>query len=379
MLIESKLSRKINTKLLRKIFLLFILFLSVVNMTSHAQNKKYIVVLDAGHGDHDPGNVGNGYREKNIVLKVVLEIGKQLKKNKDIKVVYTRKTDVFIDLWKRGDIANKAKADLFVSVHCNSHSSNAYGTESFVLGLGANNKNFKVAQEFVQKENSVIKFEKNYKERYKNFNNSAESKIGLSLVQEENLDKSLALASSFQKGFKNKLKRKSRGVKQQRFVVLHQTYMPSVLVELGFLTNKSEGRYLNSKRGQKQMAAVITSSINNYINQLKLNTVSVNGDEILADIDTPVIEDDVEESSVVFKVQIASSKKRIATKSYNFRGLRNVERVKVGRYYKYYYGNTSNYSEAKSSFRKTKKKGYKSAFIAAFKDGKKVSISEALK
>jgi len=157
--------------------------------------KKFVVVLDAGHGGHDSGNRGSGYFEKNIALDIILRTGKELEKNPNIKVIYTRKTDVFIELSKRADIANKANADLFVSVHCNAHNSSAYGTETFVLGLHANQRNFNIAK----KENSVILLEDDYKTNYDGFDpNSPESVIGLTLMQEEYLDQSLDLASHIQ-------------------------------------------------------------------------------------------------------------------------------------------------------------------------------------
>lgn len=381
MLIQFLQNRKFSTKHSWMFLTTFFLFFIGQPYESYAQKNKFTVVLDAGHGGYEPGNVGNGYREKNISLKVALAIGEELKKNKKINVVYTRKTDVYVDLWKRGEIANKAKADLFVSIHCNAHNSSAYGTESFVLALKSSKINFEIAK----KENAVILKEKDYKKRYKGFNpNSPESTIGTSLIQEENLDKSLLLAAAIQKNFRSSLKRRDRGVKQANFVVLYQTYMPSVLVELGFLTNKKEGRYLNSKKGQKEMARSISKAIGSYINQLSVNTIALDDDpvdvEVIEDVvdDKPVETVNVEKKETLFKIQIASSKKKIQTKSYNFKGLKNVERVKVGRYYKYYYGNTSDYNEVKSSLKRAKRKGYSSAFIAAFKNGEKVSLKEAL-
>jgi len=360
----------------KKLLLILISCCFILGVSHHnfAQKKVYTIVIDAGHGGHDPGNIGNGYREKNIALKTALEVGKIIGSKKDIKIVYTRNNDVFIDLWKRGNIANAVKADLFVSIHCDAHTSNAYGAGTFVLGLHANKRNFNVAK----RENSVILLEKDYKQNYKYNPNSPESIIGLSLLQEENLEQSLLLASSIQRNFIKKNKRKSRGVKQAGFVVLFQTTMPSVLIELGFLTNKKEGKYLNSKNGQKAMARSIASSITEYVNQLKLNTVDLINDEI------PVITETkknkiLEKNTILFKIQISSSKRKIATKSYNFKGLKNVERVKVQSYYKYYYGKSSNYKSIQSLLKRVKKKGYRSAFIAAFKNGDKISVRQALK
>lgn len=378
-------NNKFRTKFLKGLTLVFLFNFLLIPLSSFGQKKKLTIVLDAGHGGKDPGNVGNGYQEKIIALKVVKELGKILEKEDYLEVKYTRTKDVKVDLWERGNIANDYEADLFVSVHCNSHGSSAYGTESFVLGLGAVDKNYKVAKDFVKKENAVIFQEKNYKERYKGFDtNSAESVIGLSLMQEENLEKSLALASDIQKNFRTKLKRRDRGVKQAKFVVLYQTYMPSVLVELGFLTNKSEGRYLNSKKGQQQLAANIAKSVKKYFQQLRANTVSTD-DIVVVDekpdevIDETTIENDEVKEEVLYKIQIASSKKRIKTKSYNFKGLKNIERVKVGKYYKYYYGTNSSYEEAKTLLQKAKKKGYNSAYVVLSDSGKKVSLQEEIK
>ncbi|MEM7379631.1 MAG: N-acetylmuramoyl-L-alanine amidase, partial [Bacteroidota bacterium] len=230
----------------RFFFILFLLSLTLfVSFEKPNQEdapaKDFIVVLDAGHGGHDPGNLGNGYLEKNIALKIVLQAGAILEKQPGIKVVYTRKDDTFVDLYVRGEIANKANADLFVSVHCDSHTSNANGAGTFVLGLHANKQNFEIAK----KENSVIYLEDNYESRYAKYNiNSPESIIGLTIMQEEFLEKSIQLASLMQENFSEGLKRNDRKVKQAGFIVLHQTFMPSVLVETGFLTIKSEVRYL---------------------------------------------------------------------------------------------------------------------------------------
>ena len=362
----------VRTKLL--CLFVFCLFFIVGNQTINAQDKIYTVVLDAGHGGTDPGNLGNGFKEKNIALKVTLKVGEILKKQKKIKVVYTRNKDVFIELWKRGDIANNVKADLFVSLHCDSHTTNAYGAGTFVLGARGNKKNLAIAK----RENSVILLEKDYKQRYNYNPNSPESVIGLSLLQEENLDQSLLLASLIQNRLVRKLKRRNRLVKMDNFQVLRETIMPSVLIELGFLTNKKEGRYLNSKKGQLAMSKSIASSITDFVNQLKLNAVDVVNDEVpvVTEIKEKKI---VSKEEVFYKIQISSSKRKIATKTYNFKGLKNVERVKVQSYYKYYYGKTSNYKNIQSLLKRVKKKGYKSAFIAAFKNGEKISVKQALK
>ena len=362
---HSQQTHKINTK--AKIIFVFLFFsFLMMNHSSLFAQKKYTVVLDAGHGGKDPGNLGNGFVEKKIALKVALLVGEKISKNKDIKVIYTRKNDSYPPLWKRGEIANKAKADLFVSIHCDSYKPrpSAHGAGTFVLGLRGNQKNLEVAK----RENAVILLEENYKDRYKGFDpNSAESVIGLSLLQEENLDKSLAIASLIQNNFAFKLKRVDRKVKQDNFQVLRETIMPSVLVELGFLTNKKEGRYLNSKKGQQQMSIAIADAIEKYIANLKLNTVSENKSNIVV------------KNSIIYKIQIASGKNKLTTKPYNFKGLKSIERVKVGTFYKYYYGNSSKYTNVEKSLKTAKKKGYNTAFIVAFKNGEKISVKEARK
>ncbi|RZS90740.1 N-acetylmuramoyl-L-alanine amidase family protein [Aquimarina brevivitae] len=351
-----------------------ILVLLVEHTTVAQDDTKYVVVLDAGHGGHDPGNRGNGYKEKDIALKVVLEVGKILEQDKRFKVVYTRKTDKFIELHERGSIANKAKADLFVSIHCNSHRSQAFGTETFVLGLHANDENFSVAKN----ENSVILLEDNYQENYEGFDpNSPESIIGLTLMQEEYLDQSLTLASFVQNRFKKNLKKKNRGVKQAGFVVLHQTYMPSVLIELGFLTNKDEGKYLNSTTGQLEMAKSIATSVIDYKESLDaIYYVPKTPEPKPPSVD---IEGDAVYKGVVFKVQIAAGSTDIPLEPFNFNGLDKISKMQSGDFYKYFYGSTSNYTMIQELKDFAISKGFTSSFIVAFKNSENIPLSEALK
>lgn len=345
---------------------LFLLLLNTAFTSIYAQNKKnFVVVLDAGHGGKDPGKIGyKGAKEKDVALNIVLKTGKFLEKIPGVKVMYTRRTDVFVDLWKRGDIANDADADLFVSVHCNAHTSQAMGAETWVLGLHANERNFRVAKA----ENEVILQEENHQERYQGFDpKSPTSVIGLSLEQEEYLDQSLLLASLIQEEFEKKLKRVNRGVKQAGFVVLYQTYMPSVLIETGFLTNRIEGKYLYSKAGQLQMSKAITNSIVDYYKQQQLNVADADFEiESLIKEATPNVVKEKVNSETYYKIQVASSKKRIKTYSYNFKGLKNIESVKIGKYYKYYYGKYFSKEAVNRSLEKAKSKGYKSAFIVSF-------------
>ncbi len=354
---------------------LFIGYLTPLHAFQKTKDK-FVVVLDAGHGGHDSGNLGGGYKEKEIALKIVLAVGKSLEEDKSIKVIYTRDSDKFVTLRGRAKIANDADADLFVSVHCNSHNSSANGTETFVLGLHANQRNFEIAK----KENEVIFLESDYEKHYEGFDpKSPESLIGLTLIQEEYLDQSIRLARSIEDNFTIQHKRKSRGVKQAGFWVLHNTYMPSVLVETGFLTFKQEGAFLNSRSGQAKMAESITKAIEDYKKQLDLNV----GEGIYQDnsnlIEAVIEEDPQVFSDIIFKVQIAASSKQLDPEPYNFNGLDDISRDKIGMLYKYYFGNTSDYTEVKRLEIKAKLKGYKSAFVVATKDGKVIDLSEALK
>ena len=358
--------------------IVFLILTFITSLTSfgslYAQDERFVVVLDAGHGGHDSGNIGNGHSEKNIALKVTLEVGKALEANPNIKVIYTRKTDVFIELHERANIANKADADLFVSIHCNAHNSEASGTETFVLGEKNTGRNFDVAK----RENEVIFLEDNYQENYAGFDpSSPESTIAIGIEQEIYVEQSITLARKIEDNFIAEAKRKSRGLKQASLLVIRNTYMPSVLIEVGFLTNKSEGAYLNSKNGQSKMASAIKEAILAYKNELDQNVGShIRGVETNVTLEhaSPMIVDGIN-----FKVQIAASSKALEPKSYNFKGLMDISREKVGTIYKYFSGNTSDYTEAKALQNKAQSIGYPDAYIVAYKDGNRIDLAEALK
>lgn len=360
------------------LLVLFAFFFSIIPQT-WAQQKPFIVVLDAGHGGKDVGNLGNGFVEKDIVLDVTLQVGAILEKNTDFKVVYTRKKDVFIDLNRRGPIANEVDADVFVSIHCDSFTKeSAYGAGTFVMGADKTGKNLDTAK----KENEVIFLEENYEEKYAGFDpNSPESLIGLTLLAEEYLDQSILLASLIQSNMVNNLKRKDRSVRSAPFWVLHSSYMPSVLVELGFLTNKKEGPYINSKKGRSEMATQIANGIVQYKKSLELATEDAKNpvitqeeiDEAISTTEAKLYDD------VQFRVQLAASSKKLETKPYNFKGLNEVDRKKEGDLFKYYYGNTNDYNKITLMQTFAKEKGYTSCYIVAFKDGKKLKLSEVLK
>lgn len=344
--------------------------------------KPFVVVLDAGHGGHDSGNTGYGkaYKESQISLSVVLKVGAALEKLPNVKVIYTRKTDVFIGLQERAAIANKNHADLFVSVHCNAHSSQAHGAETFVLGLHKSQANFEVAK----RENEVIYLEDNYQEKYAGFDpNAPESLIGMMLMQEAYLDQSILLASLVQNNIVGNLKRQDRSVKQAGFWVLHNTYMPSVLIEMGFLTNVKEGAYLNSAKGQTEMAREIANAIERYIKSLTTTdfepmVAQTKIEDIQVQEAIETTKEDIFEG-VVFKVQLAATERKLEPLPRNFNGLKDVERVKEGKFYKYYYGDTSDYNKIQVMHTFAQQKGYSTAYIVAFRGGEKINLSEVLK
>ena len=354
-------------------FIFSILFMSLCGTNKiQSQEKPFVVVLDAGHGGHDSGNRGNGYYEKNIALSIALKIGKTLEKIKGLKIIYTRKTDVFVDLIQRANIANKADADLFVSIHCDAFtSSKAFGAGTFVLGLHENERNFKVAQ----KENSVIFLEEDYEKNYDGFNpNDPESVISLILMQQTYLNQSINLASTIQKSFVENLNRKDRTVKQAGFIVLKYTYMPSVLVETGFLTNRSEGAYLNSSAGQVKMASAIARAIINYKNNRAASFETKTATQITLDKSLS----NLNQNDIYFAVQISASKRKINLKSYNFKGLKDVWSSKSVKLYRYYTGKSFTIENAKNKLEEAKNKGYANAFIVAFEGDKKISITDAV-
>lgn len=230
--------------------------------------KVNTVVIDAGHGGHDPGTKGKKYKEKDIALSVALKVGNYIKENvPGVKVIYTRDKDVYVPLDERAEIANQNKADMFISIHVNSiPNTTTYGTETWVMGLHKSESNLEVAK----RENAVILLDENYQERYEGFDpNSDESYILFSLTQNAYLESSLKMAEKVEKQFKNRVGRNSRGVKQAGFVVLYKTAMPSVLVETGFITNAKEEAYLGSEEGQNLLASGIYRAFKEYKSEIE--------------------------------------------------------------------------------------------------------------
>lgn len=368
-----------------KMFTLIASFLMIFSMVG--QNKqKFKVVLDPGHGGKDTGTNHLKNVEKDIVLAVALEVGKILEKQADIEVFYTRNKDVFVEVKDRSIMANNANGNLFISIHCNGvDNAAALGTETFVMGLSKNKNNLEVAK----KENSVIMMEDNYKTKYAGFNSSApESIIGLTLIQEDYIQQSIDLASRVQDGFTYDLKRKNRGVKQGPFWVLHGAFMPSVLIELGFVSHKDEGAYLSSASGQRELAQSIAKGIVSYKNAYYggSSTITVERAETPKVIEsttneapkTAATQTDIKKG-IVFKVQIAASGKVLELLPKNFKGLTNVTIEKGAKVNKYYYGSTNDYEVAKKNLEQAKAKGHTSSFIVAYKNGKEIKVEDALK
>ena len=355
--------------------ILIIILLFSISNEIEAQTNKFKVVLDAGHGGKDSGKNAHGFLEKNIALEITKKVGDILNREKGVNVIYTRKTDVFVELTERANIANKNDADLFVSIHCNSAGKNfaPYGTETFVMGMSRTNLNFDVAKS----ENSVIFLESDYKEKYNGFDpNKPESLIGLKILQEEYLSQSIELASRIESNFSKKLGRKSRGVKQQPLWVLDASYMPSVLIETGFVTNVEEGKYLNSEKGQNEIADAIANAVLDYKKEFFQENTN----------NTVIIEETKDDKpeiklikGVVFKVQISASSRKLDTKPSNFKKLSPISREQEGKLYKYFYGEENSYDSAKNKLEEAKSKGYNSAFIVAYKDGVKISVADAIK
>lgn len=364
---------------------------------TYGQSNNFKVTLDAGHGAHDFGAVYSGRIEKNIALAIALKVGKILESYPKIDVIYTRKTDVFIDLVERANIANRADSHVFVSIHCNANKNLAAdGTETYVMGMTKVASNLEAAK----KENAVITLEKDYKQKYEGFDpNSPETMIGMTLMQEEYLENSISLASKVEDAFAL-LGKKLRhgGVKQAPYMVLHKAYMPRVLIETGFVSNTVEGELLNSEQGQNDIAKAIADAIISYKNEYfgdgGAETFGEKPSQILKenpvkDSETPIKSSQTPETNKtiikkdtlgsIYKIQLSASKKKLALKPQNFKGLKNVSVIYEDKIYKYLYGEIADYEEAKNQLKDVKSKGYDSAFLIAFRNGKKISIQEAIK
>lgn len=382
---------KIMRKYRKTDALLTVLMMMVCSLVFSQSDQVFKVTLDAGHGGHDFGAAYNGHVEKNIALAVVLKVGKILEAHPKVSVIYTRKTDVFIDLIERANIANRANANIFVSIHCNANRNTAAdGTETYVMGMTKIASNLEASK----KENAVVTLEKDYQRKYEGFDpNSPETMIGFTLMQEEYLDNSISLASKIQNGFAALGKKvRGGGVKQAPFMVLHKAYMPRVLIEMGFISNYVEGNILASEEGQDDIAKAIADAIISYKNEYfggeesevikPSQRMAENSEDSAASTKSVVDEpkkSNQPNSDVVFKVQLAVSRRKLELAPKNFKGLKDISMIPVGKNYKYFYGQTSDYEISRNLLNEAKAKGFDSAFLVAFKNGNEIDIQEAIK
>ena len=375
--------------------------------------RDFVVVIDAGHGGHDPGAIGKFSKEKNINLNVALKFGNLIKNNNDdVKIVYTRTKDVFIPLDRRAEIANDAKADLFISIHTNALANNrtAKGASTWTLGLAKSKANLAVAK----RENSVILYESDYQTRYAGFNpNSAESYIIFEFMQDKYMAQSVHLASLVQKQFKHTSKRIDRGVHQAGFLVLKASAMPSILIELGFISTPEEEQFLNTDNGANTLANGIYRAFLSYKREHEMRLTgssrTIVPTEPLTDVtedansenidstskpvvveaqpqrkaqqrneERPIIaESATNDSEIMFKIQILTSSKSLSKNDKRLKDLEDVDYYKEGGIYKYTCGTSPDYNKVLRIKRSINAR-FRDAFIIAFRNGEKMNINEAI-
>lgn len=388
-----------NRRIVATIMLVFTLAVAM------AAKKGFTLVIDAGHGGHDAGALGTFSKEKNINLNVALAFGRLVENNcPQVKVIYTRKTDVFIPLHQRADIANRNKADLFISIHTNAlpKGARATGLETYTLGMHRASDNFDVAK----RENSVILIEKDYKQHYEGFDpSSSESYIMFEFMQDKNMAQSVELARLVQKRTCAVAARPNKGVKQAGFLVLRETSMPSCLIELGFISTPSEEQFLNSDEGVASMGRGIYQAFCEYLAKYdKSFTVPFKpGEDVKQQMTEPeketVKEEKKEEKketkeekndasqqaeapekseAPVFKVQILTSSVKLKSGSRQLKGQEDADFYKDGNLYKYTVGASTNYNEI-YRLRKQLLDRFPEAFIIAFKDGQRMDVQQAIR
>ncbi|MEQ8324589.1 MAG: N-acetylmuramoyl-L-alanine amidase [Vicingaceae bacterium] len=358
------------------IFLFFVAVISTATAQEVNDNLGIkVVVIDAGHGGKDGGCVGTDQiTEKDIALSIALKTGKYIEENLiDVKVIFTRETDEFIELFERARIANRNKADLFISIHVNAFTSERpFGTGTYVMGLAKTDANLRAAM----RENEAILLEDNYQERYENFDpNSPESYIAMSLQQSAFLNQSLLFAAGVQHQFSERVGRFDRGVKQAPFLVLHQTTMPSVLIETGFITNPEEEKFLKSELGQDYLASAIYRAFKNYKSEIEGKLKS--SYDLAGQIKKTESQENYGREGLVFKIQIATSANKIDLVPENFKGLDSVEVYEGGNLFRYTYGQAADMGQAGELQSKVREHGFQDAFVVAFLNGTRISVKEA--
>lgn len=346
---------------------LFVLLLCFFPMISYSQESAQIrtIVIDAGHGGKDPGALGKTIQEKHITLSVAKKLGTLIQEGlPGVRVIYTRSKDEFIELHQRTSIANKNKADLFVSIHCNANKNKALrGAETYVMGLHRSEANLEAAK----LENAAILMEANYSEVYEGFDpNSDESYITFSLFQNTNLEMSMQLAAEIQKEMQERVGLNDRGVRQAGFLVLYRTTMPSVLVEIGYLSNAEEEKFLVTEKGQDYIASAIYRAIRKYKQHVEGNSS--------VDESTTSKKDEI-----WYSVQVYTSPKDIGTNAPRFKGLKDVNVYRHQGSYKYTVGRESSFDAAVTLLESIKKKGFGDSFVVAFRNGIRIPAEEAKK
>ena len=346
-----------------------------------AAKKGFTLVIDAGHGGHDAGALGTFSKEKNINLNVALAFGRLVENNcPGVNVIYTRKTDVFIPLHQRADIANRNKADLFISIHTNAlpKGAKAMGLETYTLGMHRASDNFDVAK----RENSVILIEQDYKQHYEGFDpSSSESYIMFEFLQDKNMAQSVELAKMVQKRTCAAAARPNKGVKQAGFLVLRETSMPSCLIELGFISTPSEEQFLNSDEGIANMGSGIYQAFCDYLAKYdKSFTVPFKPEfaEMKEEKKEQPQPEEVKDEAPVFKVQILTSNVKLKSDSRQLKGRDDADFYMDGNIYKYTVGASTNYNEI-YRLRKQLLAQFPEAFIIAFKGGQRMDVQKAIR
>lgn len=360
-----------------------LLLISVIffNNRSFANGYRGIktIVIDAGHGGKDPGCHGHkNTREKDVTLAISLKLGRYIEdKFPLINVIYTRKTDVFVELNERAQIANRNNADLFICIHANAGGESAYGAETYVLGLHRTDAQRKIAE----RENSAIQLEDDGGEKYKDFDMSVDAIIGRQLQLSVFLDHSIVFASKIQSSMK-KIGRKDRGVKQAGFLVLYKTTMPSVLIETGFLSNHKEELFLRDTANQSLMANSFFKAFKQYKNYYENGVVSSEVDEsnekVVNSTDYGLNTDELNDDKVIFKVQIETNSIEISLKDTKFKGM-PVWMYKNNSLFKYTIGAYYTFKSANELKKKMRTEGFEHAFVVAFHKKERISLEKAIK
>ena len=373
----------------RSIWCFTVLFFAILSGSLQAQRPGgvHMVVIDAGHGGHDPGALGQQSKEKNINLAIALKLGNLIQASlKDVRVIYTRDKDNFVELYRRAAIANESKAGLFISIHCNANKNHLLkGAETYVMGLHKSQANLNIAK----LENASILLESDYQSSYNGFDpNSDESYIVFSLNQNINLDKSTDFASAIQDQMEERVGMNNRGVRQAGFLVLYKTTMPSVLVETGYLSNPDEEKFLMSEKGQDYIASAIYRAFKEIADSgamgdhLHSDTTPVHAEESKKIVSTS--KGNVPGSQKVelsekpsFRVQISAEAKEIPTNAPKFSRFDNVKMYRHGGMFKYTVGNEADLASALRLLAGVKAKGVGDAFIVIFRNGERIPQAEA--